>query len=264
MKNLWLFVKSRTFFKHLGIYLVVISLFLWLLFKWLDVHTGHGDTIEVPDYTNMKITDTHGFSANLGLRDTIIDSLFDAKKPPGVVISQDPEPKTLVKHNRTIYLYVTSYQPQRVQMPNLIDASPRQAIQMLESYGLKMGKPFSKPGLKCVLQQLYKGKPIKAGDPIPKGSVIDLWIGKGEGDDVVGVPPLDGMKIEEAYNELVGAQLELGAIVCLECKTSSDSASARVYKQYPPKGKEVSSGSSVDIYLTLDAGKLPHDSVRHP
>lgn len=261
LKNLWQFIKSRKFLMHFGIYLLSIFILVKVVFWWLDSTTDHGEYVEVPDFTAVKIADISEFAANFGLRDTIIDSVYDAKKAPGVVVSQDPEPKTQVKHNRTIYLYVTSFKPQRVSMPNLIDASPRQAVQMLESYGLRTSKPILKPGLSCVLAQLYNGKPIKAGELIPKGSVIQLWIGKGDtGDEPpVNVPDLNGKTWDEAQNDLIGVGLELSAVICADCKTSSDSTEAKVYRTYPPAGKEVSSGTSVDIYLTLDAGKLPKD-----
>ena len=262
LKDLWTFIKSKRFLTHLGIYILSIFIFLWLLFKWLDIHTGHGDFVEVPDYTGIKITELKDFSSNLGLRDTIIDSVYDSKKPHGVVVSQDPEPKSKVKHNRTIYLYVTSYRPQSIRMPNLREVSQRQAVQLLESYGLKVGRIIYKPGQNYVLEQLFNGIPIDTGKVIPKGSKIDLWVGKGEGDAVSGVPDLKGMSLQEANNELVSKELELGANPCEGCKTSADTLNARVYKQYPPPGKEVSSGSSVDIFLTLDAAKWNKDSIR--
>ena len=261
-KDLWQFIKSKRFLIHFGIYLVSIFIILRLVFWWLDITTGHGEFVEVPDFTTVKIADVKDFATNFGLRDTIIDSVYDAKKAPGVVVAQDPEPKTKVKHNRTIYLYVTSFKPQSVSMPNLVDASPRQAVQMLESYGLKPGPQRLKPGLKCVLAQLYKGQPIDSGTVIPKGSVIELWIGKGEGEgDPVGVPCIKGMTREEANIELAKGELVEGAVICIDCKTSKDSVSARVYRQIPSCEGEhnVSSGSSVDIYLTLDAAKLPKE-----
>ena len=260
-RNLWQFIKSRKFFTHLGIYLLSVFLFLWLLFKWLDVHTGHGDFVEVPDFTGVKIPEIKEFAANFGLRDTIIDSIYDTKKPHGAVVSQDPEPKSKVKHNRTIYLYVNSYKPQSIKMPNLREVSQRQAVQILESYGLKVGKIDYKPGQNYVLEQFFKGVPIDTGKIIPKGSRIDLWVGRGDGDAVSGVPDLIGMGMQEALNEIVKKELSGGSILCPECKTSADSNNAHVWKQYPLPGKEVSSGSSIDIFLTLDSRKWNRDSI---
>ena len=104
----------------------------------------------------------------------------------GVVIKQDPEAKSLVKHNRIIYLYVTSTQPPQMAMPKLVDRSTRQAVFMIESYGLKVGKITEIAGdcKGCVLKQFYNGKEIAPGDVIKKGSKIDLAVGK-KGDEYV-------------------------------------------------------------------------------
>ncbi|MGZ4038185.1 MAG: PASTA domain-containing protein, partial [Bacteroidia bacterium] len=82
--------------------------------------------------------------------------------------------------NRTIYLYVTGMLPPQVVMPKLIDRSERQAILMLESYGLKAGKITEVAGdcNGCVLSQTMKGKDVAPGTMVKKGTVINLTIGK--------------------------------------------------------------------------------------
>jgi beta-lactam-binding protein with PASTA domain len=112
----------------------------------------------------------------------IIDSIYDPKEKSGIVIKQDPEAKSLVKHNRIIYLYVTSTQAPQIAMPKLVDRSTRQAVFMIESYGLKVGKVTEITGdcKGCVLKQYFNGKEITPGEPIKKGSKIDLAVGKKE------------------------------------------------------------------------------------
>jgi beta-lactam-binding protein with PASTA domain len=257
LRNIWNFIKSRRFLAHLGIYIVSVLLLLWIVFKWLDVHTGHGDFVEVPDFNGVRIPDLKEFSANFGLRDTIIDSVYDNSKPHGVVVSQDPEPKSKVKHNRMIYLYVNSYLPQSVVMPDLVDPSkpafsPRQAVQMLSSYGLKV-KTVTEAGQNYVHKQS-----IPPGKVIPKGTLVIITVGTGEGEEKeTVVPGLIGLSHEEALNALSENNLEEGGVVCEGCKTSADSLKAVVYRQSPAKGESVSSGSSVNIFLTLDPARVP-------
>ena len=100
------------------------------------------------------------------------------------MIKQDPEAKSMVKHNRIIYLYVTSTQAPQMAMPKLVDRSTRQAVFMIESYGLKVGKITEIAGdcKGCVLKQYFNGKEIMPGDAIKKGSKIDLSVGKKEED----------------------------------------------------------------------------------
>lgn len=179
MRDLFAYLKSRVFLKHFLLAVVSLALVLWLLFKWLAVYTNHGETVEVPDFKGQKIPALSDFVQDKNVRYEIVDSLYDPKEEAGVVIKQDPEAKSLVKHNRTIYLYVTSMLPPQIEMPKLVDRSLRQAVLMIESYGLKAGKQTQVSGdcNGCILKQLYKGKEITPGTPIKKGSVIDLCVG---------------------------------------------------------------------------------------
>lgn len=179
MRDFFAYLKSRVFLKHFLLALVSLALVLWLLFKWLAVYTNHGETVEVPDFKGKKIPALNDFVQDKNVRYEIVDSLYDPKEEAGIVIKQDPEAKSLVKHNRTIYLYVTSMLPPQIEMPKLVDRSLRQAVLMIESYGLKVGKQTQVSGdcNGCILKQLYKGKEITPGTPIKKGSVIDLYVG---------------------------------------------------------------------------------------
>lgn len=180
MKDFFAFIKSKTFFKHFLIALVSLVLVLWLLFKLLGVYTHHGETAEVPDFKGKSIADLDDFVADKNVRYLIIDSIYDPEEKAGIVIKQDPEPKSLVKHNRMIYLYVTSTQAPQISMPKLVDRSTRQAVFMIESYGLKVGKieEISGDCKGCVLKQFFEGKEIAPGSSIKKGSKIDLAVGK--------------------------------------------------------------------------------------
>ncbi len=182
MKDFLAFLKSKQFLKHFLIASLSLLFVLWILFKLLSVYTHHGERAEVPDFKGKKISQLDQFIQGKNVRYLIIDSIYDPKQTPGTVIKQDPEPKSEVKHNRMIYLYVTSTQAPQVAMPKLVDKSTRQALFMIESYGFKKGSvtEIAADCKGCVIKQLYKGKEIKPGDPIKKGSKIDLVIGRKE------------------------------------------------------------------------------------
>ncbi len=180
MKGFFAFLKSKQFFIHFGIASVTIIITLWVLVKWLNSYTQHGESVEVPDFKGKTMAELNGFIEGKDVRYLIIDSIYAPKEKPGVVIRQDPETKTQVKRNRIIYLYVNGLMPPQLAMPKLIDRSERQAILMLESYGFKIGRITQVAGdcNGCVLGQFVKGKAIEAGTLIKKGTVIDLTIGK--------------------------------------------------------------------------------------
>jgi beta-lactam-binding protein with PASTA domain len=180
MKGFFTFLKSKQFFLHFGIAIITVFIMLWILVKALNAYTQHGESVEVPDFKGKTIADLNAFVEGKDVRYQIIDSIYAPNEKPGVVIRQDPETKTQVKRNRTIYLYVNGLLPPQLVMPKLIDRSERQAILMLESYGLKVGKITPVPGdcNGCVLEQFVKGKPIEPGTLVNKGTIVSLSIGK--------------------------------------------------------------------------------------
>src|SRR5688572_830303 len=126
-KGIVQFIKSKTFFKNLAVFIVLFLLIGWVVMHWLASYTNHGETVTVPDFTGTKLAQLDQFVADKHVRYQIIDSLYDPKAAKGVVVRQEPEPKALVKDNRTIYLYVTSLLPPGIIMPKLVDRSLRQA-----------------------------------------------------------------------------------------------------------------------------------------
>ena len=168
------------FFKHLLIAIISLIIVLWILFKLLGVYTHHGETAEVPDFKGKLLPELNDFIEGKHVRYLIIDSVYDPKEKPGMVIKQEPEAKSEVKHNRIIYLYVTSTQAPQIAMPKLVEKSTRQAVFMIESYGLKQGTitEIAAHCKGCVVNQLYNGKEIMTGAAIKKGSKIDLIVGR--------------------------------------------------------------------------------------
>lgn len=175
-----LFFKSRKFFIHLGIGLSLISILVIGTLKWLSSYTSHGEFVVVPEFKGQFIGDLDNFVKDKDINYEIIDSVYDPKRKPGIVLWQDPIMNAKVKHNRTVYLYVTGMVPPQIIMPKLIDRSERQAKLILSSYGLKVGRIEERQAdcNGCVLEQLQNGRPIEAGKAIKKGSVVGLVVGR--------------------------------------------------------------------------------------
>lgn len=238
---------------------MLLFVLVWAVLKWLDVYTHHGELVEVPDFTGIKMADLDGFVQDKRLKYTVIDSIYDPKGPKGVVIRQEPEKKINVKENRTIYLYVSTILPPQVTMPKLRDKSLRQAASILETYGLKLGRHtrfVPDQCANCVLQQLVKGKKVEPGTQLPKGTVVDLVVGKGLSGEKIPVPNLLGLTRAEVLDKLADYSLNEGAI---SFEQPADSGRARVYRQIPGPSKEanISMGSSIDLFFTNKKDKLP-------
>ena len=88
LKGIFEFIKSKTFFLHLTIYIISLTFLIWLVISSLGSYTGHGETIKVPDFKGLKVFELDKFTADKNLRYLIIDSIYDAKAPKGSVIKQ--------------------------------------------------------------------------------------------------------------------------------------------------------------------------------
>ncbi|OFX60304.1 MAG: hypothetical protein A2046_05720 [Bacteroidetes bacterium GWA2_30_7] len=268
MKNFFKFFISKTFFINVGIALIVTVVILWITFLSLESFTQHGETIAVPDFRGLTLEEITQLTNEKGLRFEVTDSVYLLDEKKGTVVDQNPPPDFKVKENRKIFVTMNAIMPERVQVPDLVGVSLRQATAYIETFGLKVGKLSYIPdiGKNVVLNQKYKGKDIKTGSLIEKGKAIDLVLGLGETKERTSVPKIIGMNIEEATTKLAEFSLNIGAIVCDESiKTVKDSSSAKIYKQFPmpmPKS-EISLGSGIDIWITNDKTLVPTDTTTY-
>ena len=74
MKAFFRFLKSRTFFIQLGLALVAIVLLVFVLLRWLNSTTNHGEFVEVPDFSKMSVMDMRKAVEEANLRYEVLDS----------------------------------------------------------------------------------------------------------------------------------------------------------------------------------------------
>ena len=243
------FIFSKHFLKQL-VYAVSLSVILvWGALKLLDLYTLHGRMILVPDLENLQAEEAKDMLSDKDLRWFVNDSIFDNTREKGSVALQDPAPGTEVKRNRTVYLTTVAVLPEKVPMPDLIDLSRRQAVAMLETHGLAVGRIEYRPDIarNAVLEQKYNEGAIEPGSPIAKGTAINLVLGEGLGENIAIVPFIVGMTPEEAARTLISASLNMGTEVFMGDSTENP----RVYIQEPDPLDEpayLQAGSAVDVF----------------
>ena len=175
------FIFSRKFLKHLVSAILIFIVLIWGVFLFLRFYTKHGQYLTVPGMTGLTIEQARGNADFGNFELVVIDSVYDPSHPRGTILHQDPPPGSEVKKNRTIYLSVVTYVPEKTSMPDLRFLTFRQAISILQSCGLKTGKinyirTFDED---AVQQQFFNGDIIEPGTKIDKGSSIDLTLGMG-------------------------------------------------------------------------------------
>jgi eukaryotic-like serine/threonine-protein kinase len=255
MKDTFKFLFSLTFLKHLGLALFIAIALLFLVFFSLGLYTLHGRTMPVPDLVGLTEGQFDNLVVDLDLRYQIIDSVHLNNVTPGAVVEQTPRASSQVKKGRTIFLTINALSPEMILAPRLIDYSVRNAVSIIESYGLKVGRLVYVPSeyANLVVGQHFGGKPLEPGSPLQKGSSIDLLVGQGLGNERTLVPDVMGLTLEEATGYLTGLSLNMGTVATdTSVVTAADSAVAVIWKQSPAYNgsQTLQLGASVDVWIS--------------
>lgn len=177
------FLTSKVFFTQLAIALVIVVVLAFVILKWLDFTTNHGEEITVPDLSKLSVEAAEEKLDEVDLEYVLLDTTdFQAGYPKFSVVKQDPIAGAKVKSGRKIYIKINSDKYQEVTIPNLIEKTFRQVEPTLVSLGLEVGKKTYKPylGKDMVLEIYLNGKKLKPGDKVSKASKIDLVLGDGK------------------------------------------------------------------------------------
>ena len=183
LKNLFLFLKSKTFFIQIGIAIASLLIVVFVLQWWLGTTTNHNQKIQVPNLHKMSLVAVEKKLETLNLSFVIIDSAtYNPEYPKKSVIEQDPEVGDFVKENRKIYLTLNPSKYRDIIIPDLNGRTKRQATTHLQSQGFIVGRDvtFVRDIGKDVVRGLkYKGERITPGTKLPKKTTINLILGDG-------------------------------------------------------------------------------------
>ncbi|MCL2413718.1 MAG: PASTA domain-containing protein [Bacteroidales bacterium] len=176
------FWKDLKFWKTITLMIVASILIIVLTFASLRIFTRHGQSFVVPDLTGLTMNHLGVLEQNYRFRFKVIDSVFDETQPAGTIIRQNPWSGATVKRGRQFYITLVAAMPDMVRMPNLIDLSLRQAASQLQTLGLNVGTVTYRHDMDfqgAVLDQVYRGVPIRPGENIRRGSSVDLVVSGG-------------------------------------------------------------------------------------
>ena len=249
---------------------LVVSIIFFMFYLYFPIITNHGDTITVTNLMGMKLEDLDEFLSDRDLRYEVLDdSSYSSEYPPFTVLQQNPSENEKVKENRKIYLTLNSSVPPKIKMPKIINGSVKNAQLILKSYDLKLGDISYVPDMarNAVLKIYINGDSINENDLILKGSIIDLEVGNGLGNQVFDAPDLINLDLEEAKFTIIGSGLRLGNIIYEDSgyffnKILDEEGNeifekfwvepGNVYKQYPEKLTKVKIGRRVNLWIVSD------------
>lgn len=222
----------------------------------LTIGTKHNREIEVPDFSNMSITDAERMAARTSLRIDVTDSIFNRHMERGAVFSQNPAAGNKVKKGRRILITINALQPQTVEMPDLIGYSLRQAKTVIQSKGLQVGKLAYRDD---IATNNVLGQSVDPGTMVETETKVHLVLGLNPENNTTYVPHVIGFTYATATDELIDNSLNIGRVRYDETvETYEDSLQAVVYAQSPYGGSNAPCpmGTSVSITLTKSATKL--------
>ena len=235
---------------HISLMAVVGGCIIFLFFQCLlPIMTHHGQFITVPNLKGVSLEEADAYLTQRYLRFEITEEFaYEPDYPPMTVLQQYPKAGTHVKEGRKIYLTLNTQTPPQVKMLNLVDGSVRNAHVRLKSQGLLLGTIKYVPDVaqNAVLEQWYQGKKIAAGTLITQGAKIDLVAGAGLGKEMVEMPQVVGMTLENAKLLLLSAGIKPGNTTYAYV---ADQTPGTIFRQIPDAGKKVSVGENVDLWL---------------
>lgn len=244
------YIKTKDFRKTILLAIGSVIAVVLIAFFSLSFYTNHGTGIPVPKLKGMSADNAISMLENQGF-DYRVDSVYKVDVAPGTIIEQDPDPGTLVKENRIIYLTMVSTQAPIVSLPDVEQQLFISASGTLKNYGLKFDTVY-RPDIArdMVLEIRYEGRIIKPGEKIPKGSKLELILGDGKGASELEVPDLINQDLDAAKFVIRTSGLTLGTIEYQGAIT--DSNNVIVVSQYPMKtdsATKVSIGTPINLMV---------------
>lgn len=208
------FIKSKLFFKHLSLIVLSFFVLLFLVMQLLKIYTRHGKEYEVPKIVDLMLQDVVNSSELSNFEVVVLDSVYKENMRSGTIISQDPNPGSIVKKGRKIYVTIAASSGEIVEMPGCINVSLKTAVQNLIERNLKVGtlmfRSSDMTGDGFVVEQRFRGQSIRTGAEIPSGEIIDLIVEVSSTTNSVKVPNIIGKSEKEAEMLLWQAGLNVG------------------------------------------------------
>ena len=268
--------EIKYIFKNLILMIGGVSLIIFFLFYiYFPIKTNHGDTITVPNLIGMELKDIDEFLSDRDLRYEILDdSSYSSEYPPYSILQQNPSENEKVKENRKIYLTLNSSIPPKIKMPKIINGSVKNAQLILKSYDLKLGEITYVPDMarNAVLKMFIEGDSVSENDLVLKGSIVDLEVGNGLGNQIFDTPDLINLDLEEARFTIIGSGLRLGNIIYQDSgyynnKILDDEGNeifekvwvnpGKVFRQSPIKSTKVKIGRRINLWIVTK----PEDEI---
>lgn len=244
------FLKSKTFFVHLGLIIGSFLVLLLLVLFLLKGYTRHDKEYIIPDITGKLIQDIEQMEEMDPFSIVIIDSIYQEDVASGTILSQEPVADSKAKKGRKIYLTIASFSGDEIEMPSCVDMSLKLAVQTITDIGLRIGNINFVQGdiPNIVVAQQIGGKAIRQTTKVKRGDIVDLVVEMTESQTTTNMPDILGKTEEEAEKLLWSAGLNVGK---KDFEGQKDKNHSRVVS-YQPTFQGLTLGTTVSLYFVND------------
>lgn len=249
---------SRVFWINLILAAGFVLLLGFITLQVIRSYTDHNGYVTVPDCTGLSFEQAVKSLERQELAWEIMDSLYEPRELPLVVLGQYPTSGSEVKRERIVMLTINKSTPPMVEVPveEVLEKTLRSVQYSLQGKGFEIGELIYKPGVYdnqvLELREGGKSEAIEAGTELVTGSVIDLVVTDGFGNTRAELPDFRGMSLEEARFLISANNFVEGIIVFdTEILSADDSLKSRVYRQSfaDQIGEYVRAGSMIDLWM---------------
>ena len=243
----------------------ILAFFLIISFgvmQWLKFYTHHGQKLEIPSYGDQHIDAANLDAMKQSFQIVVNDSVHIVGKPGGLIQNQNPPPGSKVKEGRKIYVTVTKYRADQVDISGIKLYG--------EDYELKKTELNRKGIATSIKSWVYHGvyeegsisevwqgnkqliglniEPDANALIVNKGSRLDFVLNRSSG-GFVETPDIIGMTLSQASFLLSAHNLSIGSIRNEGGQIVTDHDDAIITEQGNPSGSQVLRGSYIDVIV---------------
>ncbi|MBU0518246.1 PASTA domain-containing protein [bacterium] len=225
----------------------------------MPYYTRNGEELEVPDIVELKVEQADSVLRRHGFELVEEREQYDWTYPEGTVIAQNPEPFSITKRGRRIYVTVSIGEKLSV-MPNLVGKSARDAMFTTQKEGLNLteedfGYEYSNyyPATVVMAQSIPPGTKLRRDTP------LHMTVSLGTLPNEFKVPDVVGQTLERAKKQILMAGLEIGEVIF---EYHPDLLPNTVMSQSPKPNEKSEQGAFIDLKIsTLDEKGIEDDEV---
>ncbi len=249
----------KTIIKSTAVFCIFLFIAGISAFLTISYSIKNESIIVVPELVGRDVVSVLEQLSDMRLNTKVAGFEYTTSIPKNFVISQDPEPGTLIKEGRDVRI-IFSKGPRSVIMPSLSKLDYQSAGLLLDDTGLEEGNLSYTFNSDIPKNHIISQFPF-TGSEILRGDCADLLISKGKKLKEYIMSDLTGFSIDDAIFHIENANLVIGEIKSV---ASNHYPENTITAHEPGSGHRVTEGKRINIVINRAVGnnrkKYSHDA----